>query len=623
MEKLDITMKSHTEEQIEKIATLFPHVITESRNDKGEVVKAIDFDLLKQELSFSLIEGTKERYQLTWPGKRGAIIESNAPTNQTLRPVREDSLDWDNTENLYIEGDNLTVLKILRETYLGKIKMIYIDPPYNTGKDFIYKDNFHQSTDEYLKDANIKDEEGNRWEQNTESNGRFHSDWLSMIYPRLKVARDLLKDDGVIFISIDDNEVHNLRKICDEIFGDENFVGNFCWKRRASSNLAEKNISTDHEYVLAFQKKEIKFIGIEKDFKGYSNPDNDFRGEWTTGDLTVGMTRDQRPNQYYELIDPTTGIKYLPNPNRVWAFIPNSMEKLIMEKRIIFPSDSLKRPMQKRFKNELKTESNPISTWVEAVGLNSEATRQLQKIFEGKYFDYAKPESLLKHLMIGSIGNNGLILDFFSGSATTAQAVMQLNADDEVVEKGSGNRKYVLVQVPEATADDSEACKAGYKNICEIGKERIRRAGAKIKAETGADIDYGFRVFRTDSTNFKEVAFSPSEYTQEVLIGAESNIKEDRTGEDVLIQVMLAWGLELSLPLEKKEIAGYTVYYVGGNSLVACLAKDVPLEVVETIAKDQPLRVVFLDSSFASDAERINVDAQFKLLSPETKVQVV
>lgn len=355
MDKLTMQSPDQVQGNIEKIARLFPNVITEVKDENGKLKKVIDFDLLKQELSDTIVEGEKERYQLTWPGKKEAILHANTPTDKTLRPVKEDSVDWDNTQNVYIEGDNLEVLKLLQESYLNKVKCIYIDPPYNTGNDFVYKDDFKETTDEYLEESGQVDEEGNRLFQNTESNGRFHSDWLTMMYARLKIARNLLKDDGVIFISIDDNEFHNMRKICDEIFGKESFIGCFVWKRRASSAMASNLVSTDHEYVLAYGKNRgIVFKGKEKNYSGYQNADNDPRGPWTLGDLTVGMTKDQRPNQYYDLIDPTTGKVYKPNPNRVWAYIPESMEKLIAEKRIYFPEDESKRPMLKRFMSELK-----------------------------------------------------------------------------------------------------------------------------------------------------------------------------------------------------------------------------------------------------------------------------
>ena len=445
MKKLKMHSPDFTQENIRKLAELFPNCVTESVDEITGMVKyAVDFDLLRQELSGEIVDGQKERYRLEWPGKQKALLAANAPIAKTLRPCREESVNFDTTENLFIEGDNLYALKLLQETYLGKVKMIYIDPPYNTGKDFIYRDRFATSVNNYLLESGQEDEEGNRLVANTESNGRFHSDWLSMMYPRLKLARNLLRDDGVIFISIDDNEVANLRKLCDEVFGEENFVATLIWKRRASSAMANMNVSADHDYVVCYQKGSLEeFVGIEKKFHNYSNPDNDPRGPWVLGDLTVGMTASMRPNQAYDLEDPETGTVYPFNPNRVWAFIPETMNKMIAEGRIVFPKDPSKRPMQKRFKNELKKTHNPFSTlMVDKVGLNTEATRNIQEIMGGNIFEYSKPLSLIETL-IPQICTQGIVLDFFAGSSATAHAIMKLNAED------GGNRKYIMVQLPE------------------------------------------------------------------------------------------------------------------------------------------------------------------------------
>lgn len=529
-------------------------------------------------------------------------------------------MDFDHTQNLYIEGDNLDVLKVLRETYLGKVKMIYIDPPYNTGNDFVYNDDFTQSRDEFEETNGLFDEEGNQildpMQRNTESNGRFHTDWLNMIYPRLKVARDLLAEDGVIFISIDDNELGNLRKCGDEIFGKSQFLACFVWKRRASSAMDRSKCSVDHEYILAYKMPGFKNLrGIDKNYKGYANPDNDPRGPWTTGDLTVGMTGDMRPNQYYDLIDPKTGIVYKPNYNRVWSYIPESMDMLIKDNRIVFPNDPNKRPMKKRFASELDSDTNPQSTWLEDIGLNTEATRQINEIFGLSLFNYSKPLSLVKKLVQQTTTKEDYVLDFFSGSATTAHAVMQLNAED------GGNRKFIMVQLPEKTDEKSEAYKAGYKNICEIGKERIRRAGKKIKEENkgkeGIDhLDIGFRVLKLDSSNMEDVYYTPQEFDVHSLFN--ENVKADRTGEDLLFQVMLDLGIELSAKIEIRQVAGKTVYLVDDNYLIACFDRDVTETTITEIAKLHPVYFVMRDASAANDNVIDNFDQLFEAYSKDT-----
>lgn len=654
MEKLRMHSLNKVDENIERIGQLFPNCLTERKNEKGEVKFAIDFDMLRQELSSVIVEGNEERYQFTWPDKKKSILLANAPIAKTLRPCPEESVDFDNTENLYIEGDNLDVLKLLQETYLGKVKMIYIDPPYNTGNDFVYEDDFAQSTDEYLANSGQFDEEGNRLVQNNESNGRFHTDWLNMIYPRLKIAKDLLTDDGVIFISIDDNEVENLKKICNEVFGESNFIAEFVWKRRASSSMDSSNCSTDHEYVLSYHKGFLnQFKGIEKDYKGYSNPDNDFRGLWTTGDLTVGMTGDMRPNQYYDLIDPKTGKIYKPNFNRVWSYIPESMKKLIDEDRIVFPVDTTQRPMKKRFASELKNDVNPFSTWMNEVGMNTEGTRIINNLFGSSFFNYTKPLSLCKNLIKQTTEENSIILDFFSGSATTAHAVMQLNAED------SGNRKFIMVQLPEITYDGkkekykdengedkdryvidektgfpeinkrSEALNAGYRSIPQIGKERIRRAGKKILEDQKAKdkglfdgetpkLDIGFRVLKLDSTNMKDVFYNPTEYTPKLFSSLTDNIKEGRTPEDLLFQVMLELGVLLSSKIEKTVINGKTVFNVADGYLMACFDDDINDATVKAIAQQKTYYFVMRDSSMATDSVATNFEQIFATYSQET-----
>ncbi len=620
MDKLRMQSFDKTGDNIKKIASLFPQCVTERMGKDGKPELAIDFEKLKNELSDEVIDEGEERYQFTWPNKKAAEHLANTPTTMTLRPCREESLDFDTTQNLYIEGDNLEVLKVLRETYLGKVKMIYIDPPYNTGNDFVYNDDFAQSAEEYKENSGQLDEEGNRMVLNTESNGRFHTDWLNMIYPRLRVARDLLSNDGVIFISIDDNEIENLRKICDEIFGEQNFIAQLIWKRRVASALSSDNVSLDHEYVLCFQKSKCNiFRGLAKDYSNYKNPDDDPRGPWIADNLTVGMTASMRPNQAYDLVNPKTGKIYPYNPNRVWAFIPESMEQLIADNRIIFPDDTSKRPMQKRFKNELKKSFNPFSSLMQdLVGLNTEATRIIQEVLGGNVFDYSKPISLLRTLIEQVADGNSLVLDFFSGSATTAHAVMQLNAED------GGNRKFIMVQLPEKTNEKSEAYKDGYKNICEIGKERIRRAGKKIKGEsplTTQNLDTGFRVLKLDSSNMNDVYYTPEEFSQYTLFS--ENVKQDRTSEDLLFQVMLDLGIELSARIEKHQIAGKEIYLVDGNYLVACFDSDVDETAITEMAKMRPVYFVMRDSSRASDSVADNFEQLFKCYSPDTICKVL
>lgn len=627
MERLKMHTPDLADENFAKLAALFPSAVTETKDENGNVVRAIDADVLRQEISATVVEGSQERYQFTWPDKKKSVVLANQPIAKTLRLDREKSVGRDgtpgsiDTENIYIEGDNLDALKLLQETYLGKVKMIYIDPPYNTGNDFIYEDDFSQDADEYLGNSGQFDEEGNRLVQNTESNGRFHTDWLNMLYPRLRLAKDLLTDDGVIFISIDDNEYSHLKDICDEIFGNQSYLATFVWKRRASSQMDKSKCSADHEYILAYKGKCFDALrGIDKDFKGYSNPDNDPRGPWTTGDLTVGMTGDMRPNQYYDLVDPKTGKIYKPNYNRVWSYIPESMNQLIAENRIVFPEDTSKRPMKKRFASELDSRTNPESTWLDKVGMNTEGTKQMYELFGKAFFSYTKPVSLIKELVLQVVNKDDIVFDFFSGSATTAHAVMQLNAED------GGHRKFIMVQLPEQTDAKSEAYKAGYKTICEIGEERIRRAGKKIKEEsplTTADLDIGFRVFKVDSSNMEDVYYRPVDYNQRQLEMFADNIKPDRTPEDLLFQVMLDLGILLSSDIQETEIAGKKVFSVAGGYLIACFDAEVTEETVKAIAQKQPVYAVFRDSSMASDSVATNFEQIFETYSPRTQRKVL
>jgi len=624
MDKLTMKSVDITGVNIERIAQIFPNVITEVESEDGSLKKAIDFELLKQELSDNIVDGEKERYQLTWPGKKEAVLLANTPIDNTLRPVKEDSVDWDNTKNLYIEGDNLEVLKLLQESYLNKVKCIYIDPPYNTGRDFIYKDDFRQTTDEYLEESGQVDEEGNRLFQNNESNGRFHSDWLTMMYSRLKLARNLLKDDGVIFISIDDNEVDNLRKICDEAFSSQNFIATIIWEKVHTRKNSTRYFSTSHDYILCYakmKKSSNSDIGWDRGLiprentAAYKNPDNDSNGPWKPDPITA--------HNYYSAnytITKPSGIILERPVDRYWAYSEESWFEKVRNGAVIWgEGDSY--PMIKRYLSDVQDGLVPITLFDrEFAGDTSFASRELNELFGySSIFDYSKPSLLIKRLMQIAFGKEkeGIILDFFSGSASTADAVMQVNA------KEGGTLKYIMVQLPEKTANDSEACKDGFKNICEIGKERIRRAAKKIKNETKADIDYGFRVYQIDSSNMKDVYYNPDEISQGLLKDLESNIKDDRTSEDILIQVMLECGLELSLPMETKTIHGRKVHFVADNSLVACFDTEVPEEVIKVIAKEQPLRVVFRDRSFKNDADRINVEELFKMLSPGTEIKVI
>jgi len=630
MDKLNMRSKDMTKDNIEKIEILFPNVITEIKDNNGNITKAIDFQLLQQELSCEIVEGDKERYQLTWPGKKEAILMGNTPIDKTLRPVKEDSVEWDSTENLYIEGDNLEVLKLLQESYLNKIKCIYIDPPYNTGNDFIYVDDFTQDIDEYLDESGQKDEEGNRLFKNTDANGRYHSDWLTMMYPRLKLARNLLSEDGVIFISIDDNEVHNLRKICDEIFGEMNFRNAIIIKRGAKSVQAQfdtwDKLGSGYEYVLLYSKNPTyRFPKMEKLLK--DSKKGSWNNHWRGTD---------RPTMRYEIfgITPDTGQWRWSKDRSINAIknYKNLLKELNLDEKSISQEDIDEWYVKNIKKDEDRIDLLRLSkngkpehyipptnsqllndVWFD-IPPNSSAV--LKSLFNEKVFDSPKPMQLIKRILeFGT--TQDIILDFFSGSATTAHAVMQLNAED------GGNRKYIMVQLPEETDEKSEAYKAGYKTIAEIGKERIRRSAKKIKEETNADIDYGFRVFKVDSSNMKDIYYLPNELTQMKLHELEANIKEDRTGLDLLSQVILEAGLPLSLPMETKIISGKEVYFVDENALIACFEKNIDESLIREIAKMKPLKAVFRDNSFKDCPSRINLEEIFKSMSPTTEIKVL
>ncbi len=610
------------DQNIAKIAELFPNCVTESRNDKGELQKAIDFDLLKQELSAQIVEGPQERYQLNWPGKREALLTANAPIAKTLRPCREESVDFDTTQNLFIEGDNLDALKLLQETYLGKVKMIYIDPPYNTGNDFIYEDDFAEDAEEYKLRSNEKDEGGNRLVANNESNGRFHSDWLSMIYSRLRLAKNLLTDDGVIFISIDDGEIANLRKVCDEVFGEDSFIAELIWKSRQNKDNRTKNgASIDHEYILAYG---ASIRGADRDLKGYSNPDKDFRGDWTSANMVGLATADRRPNLHYDLVNPETNINY-GCPKMGWRYDRNTMARLIVEGRILWPASPDGRPRRKAFIEDLSSEQTGFSSIVGKDIYTRNGTADIETLFGQRIMDFPKPVSLLEELIKqADIPSDGIVMDFFSGSGTTAHAILKLNCND------LGMRKFIAIQLPEVCDDKSEALKAGYQTIAEISKERIRRAGKKIKEENAdkegiENLDIGFRVLKIDTSNMAEVYYNPAAISQEDLFTQVDNLKPDRTEEDLLFQVMLDWGVDLTLPIRRETIANKTVFFVDKNALVACFDKQGTIddEFVKHLAKHQPVRAVFRDAGFKDDSAKINVEQVFKLLSPITKVKTL
>ena len=681
MDHLKMHSLNKIDENIAKIAQLFPNCVTEAKDENGEITHKIDFDMLKQELSHSLVEGREERYQFTWPDKKQAILTANAPINKTLRPCREESVNFDETENLYIEGDNLEVLKLLQETYLGKIKMIYIDPPYNTGNDFVYNDEFSVSSSEFSERSGNFDEEGNRlvdnYTRNTESNGRFHTDWLNMIYPRLKLARDLLSDDGVIFISIDDNEVENLKKVCDEIFGASNFVANIIWQKKTSSD-ARMDISAAHDYILCFTKNRnlekylFNYLPYDEErLSNYTNPDNDPRGDWASVDIT-GQTGRAPKSQFYEIITPS-GMKYFPPEGRCWAMAQNTFEQLYKDNRLWFGSEGKNRPRLKKFLSESEGQ-RPWTWWDNKfASYNQASNKELMKLFDGKLvFDNPKPTKLLKRMisLTTKANEKDIILDFFSGSCSTADAVMQLNQEE------NGNRRFICIQLPQdlkETGNDFKAnnvaLSAGFKNICEIGKERIRRAGQQILKTCQKDKEKSHGLDFANAKSDENLLFnetplgvsnpcdniggvagvSPAEGVAEnaQAVGArgrlppsdnytldigfrvlkcdtsnmedvyytpdhintndlfKNNIKSDRTPEDLLFQVMLDLGIMLSSKIQTKQIDGKTVYYVEGKYLVACFDEDVTEETITKIAKEKPYYFVMRDPANSKDGDSL------------------
>lgn len=657
MDKLKMQTANKADENFKKLVAMFPNAVTETIDENGEVVRAIDKDVLMQEISCKVVDGNEERYQFTWPDKKKSVLLANAPINKTLRPCREESVDFDNTENLYIEGDNLEVLKLLQETYLGKIKMIYIDPPYNTGNDFVYEDDFAQSTDEYLENSGQFDDEGNRLVKNLDSNGRFHTDWLNMIYPRLKLAKDLLSDDGVIFISINDNEMENLKKLCNEVFGANNFEGHIHWRRRHNQpNDKTKMIGIVAEHIIVYAKNSsfLKSVGVGKlDLTvTFTNADNDPKGPWASKPWKVGS--DQSGSRY-TIITPTGKVI-----DGEWMGEESTYKRFLKEGRIYFPKGGDGMPRKKYYQFEREDEGQCATNWWthEQFGHNQGANDCMTSLFGKKnIFSNPKPIELLRAIVkIANIKDGDIVLDFFSGSATTAHAVMQLNVED------GGHRKFIMVQLPEETNEKSEAYKAGYKNICEIGKERIRRAGKKIikdgkfahididksklmerKARedgkfynkydlkvtpfvdesTLRTLDIGFRVLKCDSSNMKNVYYNPAEYEPSLFTSLEDNIKEDRTPEDLLFQVMLDLGVLLSSKIEETTIAGRKVFNVEDNYLIACFDDNVTEEVITEIAKQKPYYFVMRDSSMVNDSVATNFEQIFAAYSPDTVRKVL
>lgn len=643
MDKLKMQSSDVVSENIKYIAERFPNCLTESKDEDGKPVQVIDFDQLRQELSKEIVEGPEERYQFTWPEKRNAIRLANAPTTDTLRPCRDDSVDFDNTQNLYIEGDNLEVLKLLREDYLNKVKMIYIDPPYNTGSDLVYNDDFAQTSQEYVHNSGQEDEEGNRLVTNSESNGRFHTDWLNMIYPRLKVAKDLLTEDGVIFISIDDNEVENLKKICNEIYGENNFVAILNW-RRSGGRQDSKYYAIIHEYILCFAKNISNFEAGEEIKSGevYPHFDKDKQRYYKTQLLRKwgsNSLRENRPNLYYPIKGPNNEeiypTIYQASANSdlgfvkiqgCWRWSASNLAQAQADGRIEFQKNKFGEwvAYEKIFApDEGEENTKKFTTWIDDV---SNGTDSIKQLFDKSIFDYSKSANLvIRFLKMANIQEDDIVLDFFSGSATTAHAVMQLNSED------GGNRKFIMVQLPELTDEKSEAYKAGYKNICEIGKERIRRAGKKIKEELAAKqkkaglfdddkennkLDTGFRVLKLDSSNMNDVYYTPNDFSEKTLF--DENIKTDRTDEDLLFQTMLELGIELSAKIEKKQIADKDVYVVSDGYLIACFDTKVNEEIIKEIAKLKPYYFVMRDSSLETDNVADNFDQIFDEYSKDT-----
>lgn len=626
MDKLKMHSPDLTQDNITKIQKMFPSCVTEATDGNGKIRLAVDFDQLRQELSDSIVEGPQERYHLNWPGKREALVTANAPIAKTLRPCREESVDFDSTQNLFIEGDNLEALKLLQETYLGKVKMIYIDPPYNTGNDFVYEDDFAESSAEFLERSNQKDDQGNRLVANTTSNGRFHSDWLSMMYSRLKLARSLLRNDGAVFISIDDGEVANLRKIGDEIFGEDNFFANIVWQKKYAVSNDDPGIADMHDHILVYRRSEDFARNLlprsEKQDERYKNPDNDPRGPWASDNYISNNSIADRPTLNYPIKHPKTGEDVWPGEN-AWRYAQGNHEAKEKEGRLYWgPDQSYSKPRMKRYLSEVQAGVVP-STWWPFVdfGHNNEGSKEVNELFgKKKVFTFPKPTRLLAEaIRIGS-SRGDIVLDFFGGSGSTAHALFKLCAET------GDDRKFIVVQLPEAVSEKTEAASSGYKTIADISKERIRRAGHKIlEGECHLDWnkDVGFRVLKIDSSNMADVFYAPDETTQAGLLDFVDNIKPDRTPEDLLFQVLLDWGVDLTLPIRRKTLHGKTVFFVADNALAACFDSGITDELIKDLAARQPMRVVFRDTAFKDDAAKINSGQIFKSLSPTTDIKAI
>ena len=622
MDKLKMHSPDLTQDHIARLRELFPGCVTEAQGEDGRVRLAVDFDLLRQELSGTLVEGPQERYQLNWPGKREALLTANAPIAKTLRPCREESVDFDTTKNLFIEGDNLDALKLLQETYLGKVKLIYIDPPYNTGRDFVYDDDFAEDAGSFLLKSLQTNSAGEKLVANPESNGRFHSDWLSMMYARVRLAKMLLADDGVFLASIDDGEISNLRKICDEIFGEQQFAAQIIWKKR-NTPPNDKVIGAQHDYILLYVKTDLSGINLrprtQDQIDRYKNPDNHPKGPWVAGDLT-GNVKGGRYSAalYYPITNPNTGEKFFPSNKGNWRFNLEKIERLISENAIYFGKDGRQAPKLKRFLSEVKDGATWTSLW-DFAPFNTSGSNEMGEIFNNStLFENPKPIGLLEHIIELGSSRDAIVIDFFAGASTTAHAVMKKNAED------GGKRRFVMVQLPEPCADVSEAFKVGYRTIAEVSKERIRRAGKTIK-QSEPQADTGFRVLKIDTSNMADVFYAPDAVDQSALEGFADNVKPDRSAEDLLFQVMLDWGVDLALPITRQTIQGREVLFVDTNALAACFDASGRIDeaFVKELATHKPLRAVFRDAGFADSAAKINVEQIFKLLSPGTEVKCI
>ncbi len=628
MEHLKQETTSGAQLNLDALYQVCPQCFTESKDSKtGEIKHTVDFEKLRLLLGDNIAEGD-ERYDFTWVGKRAALQEAAKPIRKTLRPCPEESVNWDNTKNLYIEGDNLEVLKLLQNSYMGKVKMIYIDPPYNTGNDYVYQDDFHQTKQDFDLFSGDVTEEGERLVKNTESNGRFHSDWCSMLYSRLMVARSLMTEDGAIFISIDDNEQRNLKNICDEIFGEKNFVSMIPWRKRTAKSDVPFGVSQDYEWIIIYAKTDKFYASVDGKERKYFISEDYPNKPWRVHDLTKQTTASERPNSFFTIVNPKNGKRYPANPDRTWAITEETFQQYYNENRIVFPGDyeflSISKPVLRYWKEDDIQKAGEsfgrvaVSTKLpEEIGMSQDGTKEVTDIFKRKIFSFPKPSSLIEFFLTILHDPHALILDFFSGSATTAHAVMHLN------DKDGGNRKFILVQLPEKTAKESEAYMAGFNNICEIGKERIRRAGEKIleehKTKQGdlfssdqKPLDVGFRVFKCDDSNIKDVYYTPADYNQQMLLGLEDNIKEDRNDLDLLFGCMLDWGVTLDLPLRTEKMDGVTIHIVNEGDLVACFDQNIPEKAIERIASLLPMRVVLRDSCFKEAKEKMNFFEIFK-----------